>query len=100
MDETDPDAEIDYKAHMVHTEESKKIEDVWPINDEDSVYQQCLKFCYYIQKVRGFEVLQMKAEFFKDHNGEIWFFYCRDINVRRSKGSNATSSTDAKKQAK
>lgn len=34
MDETDPESEIDYKAHMVHTEDSKKIEDAWPIDDE------------------------------------------------------------------
>jgi hypothetical protein len=42
----------------------------------------------------------MKAEFFKDYNGEIWFYYCKDICVRPSKGANAISSTDAKKQAK
>ena len=24
----------------------------------------------------------MKAEFFKDANGDIWFFYAKDIQVR------------------
>lgn len=26
----------------------------------------CLKICWYLQKVRAIEILQMKAEFFKD----------------------------------
>jgi len=55
---------------------------VWPTNDEEQAYQQCLKFCYYIQKVKGAEVLQMKVEFFKDYNGDIWFYFCRDIHFR------------------
>lgn len=50
-------------------------------NDLAYVEKQCLKFCYYIQKVRGFEVLRMNAEFFKDHNGWIWFYYAHDIFV-------------------
>jgi hypothetical protein len=39
----------------------------------------------------------MKAEFYKDHNNEIWFYYCRDIRIRPSKGANAASNNDAKK---
>lgn len=64
--------------------------------DQEYVEKQCLKFCYYIQKVRGFEVLSMKAEFFKDHNGWIWFYYAQNIHVRQISTGNALSSEDAK----
>ena len=39
----------------------------------------------YLQKVRGLELLQMKAEFFKDENGYIWFFYAKEICIRKSR---------------
>jgi hypothetical protein len=47
--------------------------------DQAYAHKQCLKYCYYAQKVHGKEILQMKAEFFKDANGKIWFFYARGI---------------------
>ena len=30
------------------------------------------------------EILQMKAEFFKDENGFIWLFYVKHIHMRKS----------------
>ena len=42
----------------------------------------------------------MRADFFKDANGVIWFFYAHDIKWRESLKVNATSGQDAKKQAK
>jgi len=42
----------------------------------------------------------MRADFFKDANGTIWFFYAHDICWRESLKVNATSGQDAKKQAK
>ena len=50
--------------------------------DQAYVYKQCMKYCYYIQKVHGKEKLQMKAEFFKDLNGKIWFYYAKSIYCR------------------
>ena len=42
----------------------------------------------------------MRADFFKDYNGTVWFFYAHDISWRESVKHNATSSHEAKKQAK
>lgn len=36
-------------------------------------YKQCLKMCYYIQKMHKVEILKMKCEFAKDDHGTIWF---------------------------
>lgn len=41
----------------------------------------------------------MKAEFVRDENGWIWFFYARDIHARKSKSRAGISNVDAKKQA-
>jgi len=38
-----------------------------------------MKICYYLQKVRNIEVLQMKAEFLRDENDNIWFTFAKDI---------------------
>ena len=49
---------------------------------KDYVYKQCLKMCFYLQKVRNIEILQMKTEFIEDDNKNIWFTYCSDIHYR------------------
>ena len=36
-------------------------------------------------RVYAQEILQMKAEFLKDENGNIWFFYGRHIHTRMVK---------------
>ena len=41
----------------------------------------------------------MKAEFFKDYNGDVWFYYCRDIHFRHLEGAQDNGQT-AKAQAK
>ena len=41
----------------------------------------------------------MKAEFTKDENGWIWFFYSRDIYIRKNKNRQGLSNVDAKKKA-
>jgi len=33
--------------------------------------------------------LQIKAEFFKDENGFIWFFYAKKIYIRKSRFESA-----------
>ena len=46
--------------------------------------------------------MQIKAEFFKDENGFIWFFYAKSIYIRKSRfegiaeGFIAESSSEAK----
>lgn len=42
----------------------------------------------------------MKAEFFKDENGVIWFYYAQNIHVRKNKSLKEQNSKDAKKKAK
>ena len=69
-------------------------------DDQTYVYKQCLKYCYYAQKVHSKEILQMKAEFFKDMNGKIWFFYARNIQCRDSPNKKALNVDEAKKHAK
>jgi len=41
----------------------------------------------------------MKAEFFKDENDFIWFYYAKDIYMRKNKHKKAMSNDDAKKRA-
>ena len=55
---------------------------------------------HYISKVRSYEILQMKAEFWRDDLGFVWFVYARDIQVRKNKNKEALSSDEAKKEAK
>ena len=47
--------------------------------------------CYYVQKVYNFEVLKMRCEFMKDENGQIWFFYASDIQVRCMRNNQTTT---------
>ena len=42
----------------------------------------------------------MKAEFFKDTNGKIWFYYARDINIRNCVSERENNAEDAKEKAK
>ena len=42
----------------------------------------------------------MKAEFFKDMNGKIWFFYARGIQVRDSPNIKGLNVAEANKHAK
>lgn len=94
INEANPSEEINYKKY-------KDMEDDYTLlaRGEDKLYvkKQCLKYCYYAQKVHGKEILQMKAEFFKDTNGKIWFFYARGIQCRTNTNTKALNCDDAKK---
>ena len=96
LDERNPLAEI------VYNYKDKEDDAVLLARGDDQAYveKQCLKYCYYAQKVHGKEILQMKAEFFKDSNGKIWFFYARGIQCRNSPNTKALNCDDAKKQAR
>ena len=50
--------------------------------------------------MHNYEILQMKAEFFRDDWKLVWFYFAKDIFGRPSKNKKALSSIDAKKQAK
>ena len=67
--------------------------------DQKYVMKQCLKYCYYAQKVHNKEILKMKAEFFKDMNGKIWFFYARGIQCRDSPNTKTFNVDKAKNHA-
>lgn len=41
----------------------------------------------------------MKAEFYKDENDWMWFFYAKDIHVRECKTNKGLSNVDAKAKA-
>ena len=78
----DTDAIIDYKLHEYSSDYS-----LLSMKDEQAGYEeyalkQCAKIATHIQRVHGVEVLQMRAEFLKDENGALWFYYCRDLHVR------------------
>ena len=49
-------------------------------------YQQCLKICHYVKKVRNKEILKMRAEFLKDSCGNVWFSYASGITYRECGG--------------
>ncbi len=50
---------------------------------QEFCYKQCLKMCYYLQKVRKIEVLQMGVEFLRDENDNVWFSSAKEIQIRR-----------------
>lgn len=58
-----------------------------------------MKYCYYISKVKGIEVLKMKLEFLKDENGFIWLTYARDIYTRKNKNCTTMDSRAAKEKS-
>ena len=41
----------------------------------------------------------MKAEFYKDENDWMWFFYAKEIYMRKCKNHKGLSNVDAKKKA-
>ena len=41
----------------------------------------------------------MKAEFYKDENDWMWFFYAKEIYVRKCRNNTGMSNIDAKKKA-
>lgn len=61
--------------------------------------KQCLIMCEYIQRVRGFEILSMFVEFFRDENDFMWFYYAKDIHIRKSLTRTGMSNAEAKKKA-
>lgn len=71
LDENEPFADIDYD-YKHYKSDYDLLRDG---EENDYVQKQILRFCYYIQKVRCYEILSMKAEFFKDLNGFIFFSY-------------------------
>lgn len=77
MDESNHENEIDYSYSEIFPS------DYALINyglEEAYCYKECMKYCYYISKVKGIEILKMKVDFLKDENGYIWLFYASEIN--------------------
>ena len=76
INEAKPNDEIeyDYKTQFPHDYYM-----IYNNREEAYCYKECLKYCDYISKVKGYEILRMKVEFIKDENGFIWLFYARNI---------------------
>lgn len=55
--------------------------------------------CHYIQKVRNVEILQMRVEFLKDENGNLWFVHAKDIHTRKKKDKLTISGQGSKRIA-
>lgn len=55
---------------------------------------------YYISTIRGIEILMMVAEFSKDENGYVWFYYAQEIYIRDVPNKKTLNSKDAKREAK
>ena len=66
---------------------------------QDFCRKQILKMCYYMQRVRSIEVLQMKAEFLVDESGSVWFSFAKDIHYRELKDRIAIQKVDQNKAA-
>lgn len=93
LNELKPNNEIDYG---VKEDSPTDYELIANGHEEEYCQKQCFKYCYYISKVKGIEILKMKVEFLKDENGFIWLFYARDISCRRNKNNKDLSSKEAK----
>lgn len=65
----------------------------------DYVRRQCLKMCYYLQKVRSIEILQMRTEFLVDENSNVWFTYATNVQYRELKDRIALSKVENSKAA-
>lgn len=65
----------------------------------DFCRKQILKMCYYLQRVRSIEVLQMKAEFLQDESQSVWFTFAKDIQYRELKDRIAIQKEDQSKAA-
>jgi len=95
LNEQYPSDEIKY--------DHKQMGDDWDllVRNEDQAFclKQCLKMAYYISTIHGHEVLMMQAEFFKDENGFIWFYYAHNIYTRKIINKKTMSSEDAKQEA-
>jgi len=82
--------EIDYQRHYkTMPDDVKLLKGGTKKDDEHFALKQCYKMAHYMQKVYQYEILQMKAEFLKDENGNIWFYYATNIQgrSRNKKGS-------------
>lgn len=79
MDESNPQKEINYNYKDMQDDLDLLLLEKF----EQFAYKQTLKICYYLQKVRKIEVLQMRVEFLRDQNNCVWFSYAHDIHIRR-----------------
>lgn len=50
-------------------------------------YKQCMKMCYYVQKMHNIEILKMRAEFARDDCDTIWFVNASQIHTRPLPGT-------------
>jgi len=48
--------------------------------------KQCIKMCYFVQKMHNYEILKMRCDFIKDDNGTLWFSYASQIYARQIPG--------------
>lgn len=74
-------AEIFYEAFRLENE----LDLLMAGQFERYAYNQCLKICHYLQKVRQMEILKMTAEFVRDDFDNVWFTYANHISYRRVK---------------
>lgn len=79
--------------HMPTSEYHREIEERLRVRAPlDYCQRQCLKMCYYVQKIYHFEILHMDCDFYQDDNGKIWFFFVKNLVVRpQSKAFNFLS---------
>ena len=65
-----PEKEIEYDYRSLGDDEKLIQED-----EETYCLKQVYKMAFYVSKLFQMEILRMKCEFLKDHNGTIWFAY-------------------------
>jgi hypothetical protein len=83
INEVTPGKEIEYGLHARNMpDDMELLRSGTPEDDEMYAQKQCYKIAHYVQKVYHQEILQMKAEFLKDDNGNIWFYYVTGLQTR------------------
>lgn len=81
INEDNPNEELDYQIKAAEYPDDLQL--LKDDRDKDYCMKQCYKMCHYLQKVRQKELLQFKAEFLKDENGNIWLSFIKDFHIRR-----------------
>ena len=95
INEALPKKEIEFGQHArMLPEDYDLLKSGTPEDDDLYALKQCYKIGHYMQKVYQVELLQMKAEFLKDENGNIWLYYASGIQVRYRLSQNQQVTTN------
>lgn len=61
----------------------ERMGDDYDLKEEEFCHKQLLIVCDYVQKVHGYQILQMQAEFTVDDDGQVWFLFANNIMISK-----------------